>query len=433
MIWTAIELIAILAECFLIARMLVEYFDPKKAEKKFFHIFCLTSCLLACDLLGTFVVKKELFFVSSFVLCGSIYSFFALKGNLLEKLYMSVLSYIMIYFSNLPLLFVITNLTDTNVNEFAYDSQTVIRSSSILISKVIFFFLTQGVLTIHRRKKYHFKMAEWIIILSAFATTLLIGLCVLLLAAGSALMQYLFIAITVLLSILDVIIFVFLQKLGAINQREQMQNILAAQLVQQQKDIAQLDRNYHELSILRHDYGNQIECIRCMLQEEKNTEAIRYIDSLTKRHFASAEQHVSCSSSVLNAVINTKFSAAKSHGIRTSCTMTTTIPDSLEYDVSILLSNLLDNAIEACRNQKSEGRIRLSFAEMNGYYRIIVRNTIEESVLKKNRKLSTSKSDRRLHGWGLKSVRDIADAHNGSVDFYEKDNQFFVSVLLMKC
>ncbi len=345
---------------------------------------------------------------------------------------MSILSYIMIYFSNMPLLFVITNLTDTNVNEFAYDSQNVVSASSILISKVIFFLLTQGVLVLHKTKKYHFKKAEWIIILSAFSTTLLIGLCVLLLASGSTVSQYLFIMITVLLCILDIIVFVFLQKLSTINQHEQMQSILAVQVMQQQKDIAQLDRHYHELSILRHDYKNQIECIRCMLQDEKTAEAIRYIDSLTKRHFDSAEQHVKCSSSVVNAVINTKFSLAKSNGIRTSCMMTTTIPDYLEYDISILLSNLLDNAIEACRKLKTESCISLSFAEINGYYRLIVKNTITESVLRNNQKLSTSKNDRELHGWGLKSVQDIADAHNGSVDFYEKDNQFVVSVLVMK-
>ena len=432
MIWTSIEIIAILAECFLIARLLVEYFHCKQAENRIFHILCLTGCLLLFDLLGTFVIKNELFFITSFILCGSVYAMIALKGNVFEKIYVNILSYIMIYFSNLPLLFLITHLTQTNIHEFTYASQNVVRASSILIAKVIFYILTQCVLILHKKKEFHFKKAEWIIILSAFATTLLIGLFVLLLASGSSLSQYLFIMITVLLCILDIIIFVFLQKLSTINHREQMQSILAVQVKQQQKDIEQLDRQYHELSILRHDYKNQIECIRCMLQKEKNTDVLRYIDTLTKRHFDFTEEHVKCSSSVLNAVINTKFSMAHAYGIRTSCMITTTIPDYLEYDISILLSNLLDNAIEACSHLDKECHIILSFAEVNGYYRLIIKNTIVESVLRKNRKLKTSKNNRTLHGWGLKSVQDIADAHNGSVDFYEKESQFIVSVLLMK-
>lgn len=432
MIWLGIEMIAILAECLMIARLLVEYFDPKRPEKKRFHLLGLASCLLVADLLGTFVIMKEAFFITSFILCGCIYSIFALKGHVLEKIFMSILSYIMIYFSSLPMLFVITNLTDTNVNEFAYDSQNVIRSSSILISKVIYFLLSQGVLTLHARKKYNFKKMEWMIILSAFAATLLIGLCVLLVAAGSTISDYLFIAITVLLCILDIIVFAFVQKLNSINQKEQKQNLLAMQVMQQQKSIAQLDRNYHELSVLRHDFQNRIECICCMLRENKNDEAIRYIESLTDRHFSSAHQHIKSSSSVLNAVINSKFSLAQSQEISTSCMLTATIPHALEYDISALLFNLLDNAIEACKELQTKRSISVSLSEVNGYFRLLVKNTIGESVLQKNRRLRTSKSERNLHGWGLKSVRDIAYAHNGTVDFYEKDGHFVVSVLLMK-
>ncbi|MBQ9631540.1 MAG: GHKL domain-containing protein, partial [Lachnospiraceae bacterium] len=36
------------------------------------------------------------------------------------------------------------------------------------------------------------------------------------------------------------------------------------------------------------------------------------------------------------------------------------------------------------------------------------------------------------HGWGLRSIKDIAEIHNGSVDIYEKDGMFTVNILLMK-
>ncbi len=432
MIWTAVEIAAILAECLIITHLLVSYFGLKHPEKKTTHMLPLAGSLVIMDLIGTFIIKHELFVIMSLLLCEIVFSILVLKGNVFEKIFLSILSYIMAYFSNFPIMFIVTHLTQTSIEEFAYHSQDGVRASSILLTKIIYFILTQGVLWLHKKEQYRFKKAEWIIIISAFTTTLLIGLGILLLALGSDLSPYLYIIITTLLCMLDIIVFVFLQKLNTINRQENAQKMLAFQMAQQQNQIEQMNKQYHELSILRHDFRNHIECIRSLLLLDDTQKALQYIDTLTERKLGTAGLHIQCSSSVVNAVFNAKFSDAQKYGIVTSCCMVTHVPDYLEYDLSVLLSNLLDNAVEACRTQESDSKIAVSFSEKGGYYMLVVKNTIRESVLSKNKKLETSKGDRLLHGWGLKSVADIAASHKGSVDFYEKDGQFIVSVLLMK-
>ena len=57
---------------------------------------------------------------------------------------------------------------------------------------------------------------------------------------------------------------------------------------------------------------------------------------------------------------------------------------------------------------------------------------LSKSVLQKNSSLKTSKEHPENHGWGLQSVKEIANSHNGSIDIYEKDNMFVVNILLMK-
>ncbi|MBE6851639.1 MAG: GHKL domain-containing protein [Ruminococcus sp.] len=432
MIWIAVEIIAILAECLIITRLLVNYFGLRKPEKKVLHTSILALCLIAVDLIGTFVIKEELFFITCFIPGAILLSLLLLKGNVFEKIFVNILNYIMVYFSTLPFIFLLTHLTQKDVDEFAFQSQDAVRSSSILMTKIIFFILTQAVLWFHKKEQYRFKKAEWIIIISAFSTTLLIGLGILLLASGSTLSPYLYIAITIMLCMLDIIVFVFLQKLNAVNRQENMQKMLEFQMAQQQNEIEQLDKQYHELSILRHDFKNQIECIRSLLLLGDTQKALDYTNTLTERKLGIAEQHVQCSSSVVNAVINAKFNEAQKHRIETSCRMITHVPEHLEFDVSVLLSNLLDNALEACKLQEADTKLTVSFTEKGGYYRLVVQNTIQESVLSKNKMLETSKENRLLHGWGLKSVKDIAASHKGSVDFYEKEGTFIVSVLLMK-
>ena len=133
---------------------------------------------------------------------------------------------------------------------------------------------------------------------------------------------------------------------------------------------------------------------------------------------------------MLNAVVNAKFNDAKSKGIDTSLRLVVQIPHDLEFDLSIMLSNLLDNAIEACEKNPSNAQILLTISEEAGYYRIVVRNTIAASVLKKNQELKTEKANKKLHGWGLRSVTDLVSKRNGLIDFYEKEGMFYVDILL---
>ena len=59
-----------------------------------------------------------------------------------------------------------------------------------------------------------------------------------------------------------------------------------------------------------------------------------------------------------------------------------------------------------------------------------MKNRISSSVLENNKKLQTSKSDKKNHGYGLKTVRMLSETHNGMVDVYENDSYFIVNVLL---
>lgn len=92
---------------------------------------------------------------------------------------------------------------------------------------------------------------------------------------------------------------------------------------------------------------------------------------------------------------------------------------------------MLDNAIDASEKLEAiKPEIVLNISKKSGYYSILVKNRIESSVLSSNKHLHTSKADKQHHGYGLKTVRLIAEAHNGMTDIYEKDSYFIVNVLL---
>ena len=61
---------------------------------------------------------------------------------------------------------------------------------------------------------------------------------------------------------------------------------------------------------------------------------------------------------------------------------------------------------------------------------IQVANYIEESILKYNKKLISSKKDRNKHGIGLVSVRKTIEQYMGFLNIEEKNNKFVVTAMI---
>lgn len=431
MIKTAAELIAIFAECFILMRMLIKYFSLKSENYKVLKWTTLFIPLFATDILGSFYIDNEVFLISTCLVCEFLFAIVFLKGNLFEKLMISIVNYAVLYFINLPVITLISTISDMSASQLLA-SQNTERIICLFITKLLHFLAAEFILWIRKKEEYHFKLNEWIIVISAFAVTLLIGFSMYMITTGNTVTDYWYISIALLLSVLDLIIFVFMRKMNVLNRKEKERELLNMQLQHQHDKLSNLEHQYQEISILRHDFRNAIDCISGMISQGDNKGALSYAEKLKERKINTIKSQINSSSTVINAVINSKFSEAKENNIEASVRMVIQIPEYLEFDLSILLSNLLDNAIEACQKNKIASQILLTISEEAGYYRIAVRNTIENSVLKGNKSLKSVKQDKKSHGWGLRSVEDIVQKYDGLIDFYEKENMFFVDILLPK-
>ena len=93
-----------------------------------------------------------------------------------------------------------------------------------------------------------------------------------------------------------------------------------------------------------------------------------------------------------------------------------------------LLDNALENAVEATAPLPKEKRvISVGIAKQDKIARIEVSNYFDPSVAMTN---GTSKTDRQRHGYGLKSMRYIAESMGGSVQTEQHGGMYFLTVLL---
>lgn len=102
-----------------------------------------------------------------------------------------------------------------------------------------------------------------------------------------------------------------------------------------------------------------------------------------------------------------------------------------DIDLVAILGNLLDNALTAA--EQSEDRfVSLETTSRNGYNVVIICNSCDTAPNTHGGHLVTAKEDKKLHGYGLKSVSKTLKKYNGdfSWDYNELEHSFVVTVMI---
>lgn len=104
-----------------------------------------------------------------------------------------------------------------------------------------------------------------------------------------------------------------------------------------------------------------------------------------------------------------------------------------EYDFFSVLSNLLDNAIEASmQNDESEGYISLQILSLNNVFKLRLENSYLIEPVKRDKRFISHKGDNDMHGWGIENVKEIVKKYNGRFDINYGDGIFLAIIVLIQ-
>lgn len=183
-------------------------------------------------------------------------------------------------------------------------------------------------------------------------------------------------------------------------------------------------RHLHEnIRHLKHDMKNHLMVIADYLNDGNFDSAKHYTSEILDK-LNSVHSYIETGNSLLNHIVNEKLECARTRGICIKAEI-----ENLSFsrmgslDFSSLLTNLLDNAIEACEVEDAP-EIFLNITKRRGYHAVIVKNKISHSVLKQNPDLKTSKREKGEHGLGVPQIKAISKKYNGISDFYEEEGFF---------
>lgn len=209
------------------------------------------------------------------------------------------------------------------------------------------------------------------------------------------------------------------------NKAERENLLLTTVSAQAKKEIDQLYESQKQAAIYRHDLRHHLNFLQTCLAENKPTEALRYIREIdSSLRFSSLKRY--CVDDSMNLIL---FSYAdKAQERKITCTFTITATDFSRFqitDLCSLISNALDNALNACdKITSSEDRyIQLKLYEKNDRLCINLLNSynLEHPPVFEDDLPVSYKSG---HGFGVQSIVSVIEKYQGIYGFFARNGEF---------
>lgn len=321
-------------------------------------------------------------------------------------------------------------LSGKSINEISIQgSESLARVLGIVLTNTLYL-LTAYILTCFFHDKIKLKKEEYIIIIIYYIILLIVVLLSIAMSRNvdfSLIWQKTFLILDMLMFIANIIVLKMIFHINQQNHYEMENALLYMQITQQEKRIREEEKNYREVQLLRHDLKRYLVTYRQLLQEGKYEVIEADIDKILGKRL-NTNHCVYTENTILNAVICEKMEQCSIKNIKIEVQVNADKDmDSIEYGV--VLSNLLDNAIEAEEQEKEENRyICLNIGVEQNMIHLVVSNYISESVLQNNALLETSKKNKQLHGIGLRGVKEFVNNKEGEIEIFEENHMFVVHI-----
>ncbi|MBE5877612.1 MAG: GHKL domain-containing protein [Lachnospiraceae bacterium] len=191
----------------------------------------------------------------------------------------------------------------------------------------------------------------------------------------------------------------------------------------------EVETMYRKMRGWRHDYHNHIQVLKVHMGMGQYHEATEYLEHLEK-DLTTVDTVIKTGNVMVDAILNSKLAMMKERNIRVD--VTAIVPQSISIsgiDLSVLIGNLLDNAMEACMQLKEEERfLRIYMDILKKQLYISVTNSMDGTAKKKGNLFLTNKDGE--HGFGLLRIDSIVAKYHGYINRQTESGVFATEVML---
>lgn len=232
------------------------------------------------------------------------------------------------------------------------------------------------------------------------------------------------------LIVINMLLFFRIDRIQDMYQKQVDIGLLKQQNQAYENQMLLLKTSEERLSSLRHDLKNHLLAIEKMALKNSRDSVEAYLNSL----FSEAEDSsifAETGNYVIDAFINSKLANAKHLGITVKTDLTISKNLNIEpRDISVILGNLLDNAVEAAVKCEKRKEITVIMREDRGKLSLKIKNSYRDKIKSVKGRILSTKSNQRIHGIGLQNVRKVVEKYQGTMKIDYADGIFSVSLVL---
>ena len=170
-----------------------------------------------------------------------------------------------------------------------------------------------------------------------------------------------------------------------------------------------------EIRRIRHDIKNHLICIRELSAQKRYSELESYLVDLSNA-VSDADRLIHTGSGIVDAIVNEKAALARKAHVRFEWEGTISGLHISAVDSCTLVSNLLDNALEACDKVDVDKRyILLSFRRSEHFLLMTCENSAARIVELANGRPLSTKTNKFEHGFGLGNIERVVEKYGGEL------------------
>lgn len=200
----------------------------------------------------------------------------------------------------------------------------------------------------------------------------------------------------------------------------------------EQLHYQRLEEVQSEFRSLAHDMNHYLNALSNMKEEKMSGMQYELAEQIRVK-IQETSRNIYCLRPVLNAILNEKEVDARENGISFEVFVEPgfDIENLDDYSMIGIMSNLIDNAIEAAGKLEDKRRIQIHlFAVNDGKQKFIrIENSMIYEPVKKTKGFFTKKENKKQHGLGLKNVQKLVESNRGILRLQAEEGRFVAEVV----
>ena len=308
----------------------------------------------------------------------------------------------------------------------------------LILSRLILFAILIVISRISSKKRNNvtadMSNKEWI----QFLIFPIFTICAVMLMVNSVMKSYhsdivpVYYIIAIGLIVLNLVVFHLISEILEHSRKMKEAQILRQQSIGQVGLYNSMRENYNIQRQRTHEYKNQIVCMDMLMKKKDYSKLEDYTGNISDGLDAQLDM-VDTNNDVVNAILNAKYYEA----IKNDVLFVLKINDLSDIKVSdedivTILSNLLDNAIEAAKQCNVGKRtVKIKLLSEDDVLTIAVSNTYKtEPMLTEDGYIRTTKNNKEEHGWGIRNIVATLEKYDAEYIIDYKNGEFVFSIMM---